>query len=178
MTLLRNIKTFRKISPNFCGLLRKADLYECSIPSSKNWLSRLYLAWEQSSFGIWIFSHMTESHHFILQGYSNNLYFHIFLSIWLCNKADLGLVQDTQKIVVVALVNEKMECHILGWISFWSAIIFLYDFTRYFFHFLTKGVSKFAHPSFEFFKVRFWLNTRQVLAGYSVPVISVYVYTL
>ena len=41
-----------------------------------------------------------------------------FLSIWLCNKADLGLVQDTQKIVVVALVNEKMECHILGWILF------------------------------------------------------------
>ena len=91
---------------------------------SKHWLSRRYLAWEQSSFGIWIFSHMTESHHFILQGYSNNLYFHIFLSIWLCNKADLGLVQDTQKIVVVALVNEKMECHILGWISFWSPIIF------------------------------------------------------
>ena len=97
-----------------------------------HWLSRRYLAWEQSSFGIWIFSHMTESHHFILQGYSNNLYFHIFLSIWLCNKADLGLVQDTQKIVVVALVNEKMECHVLGWIYFWRSNNIIKIFTKYF----------------------------------------------
>ena len=66
-----------------------------------------------------------------------------FLSIWLCNKADLGLVQDTQKIVVVALVNEKMECHILGWISFWSAIIFLYDFVRYFFYFIVRMSHKY-----------------------------------
>ena len=27
LTLLSNVKTLRKIAPNFCGLLRKAELY-------------------------------------------------------------------------------------------------------------------------------------------------------
>ena len=79
-------------------------------------------------------------------------------------------------------------------------ILFNCVFTRYFFHFLTKGVSKDSKVACQnllillsidnsianislyelskplnFFKVRFWLNTRHVLAGYSVPAIFVYV---
>ena len=114
-----------------------------------------------------------------------------------------------QKIRKVFMHSQCQACHdgILHWseIIFEVALFFLssYLFTRYFFHFLTKGVSKDSKVACQnllillsidnsianislyelskplnFFKVRFWGNTRQVLAGYSVPAIFVYVQLL
>ena len=111
---------------------------------SKYWLSRRYLAWEQSSFGIWIFSHMTESHHFILQGYSNNLYFHIFF-------INLALEQSRSRFG--PRHSEDCCCRISKWKNGMSHIgvnfflkcnhIFIHlRFHKIFFQFFCKNVSQ------------------------------------